>query len=128
MPELPDIPPVSPLERIFSRPSWADPLFMLASNAFSYQTVAIGAGATVRIAPNDPKRWCLIITQQIPATSPTTIYPNGVAPLLGIVLGVSTNLFRISLFEYGPLVSYDWYATNASAVNLGIWSIQVGPK
>lgn len=128
MPPMSPLPLANGLARMFSRPSWADPEFMLAANTFSPQTVTIGAGATVKIAANDPKRWILGIVKPNPTTATVVIYPNGADPSIGIQLAVGSTGINLSIFDYGPIVSYDWYAFSMAAATLDIWSTQIGPK
>lgn len=126
-PETP-IPDISPIERLFSRPSWADPEFTLTVNEFSPEVITIGAGQTVRLAVNDPKRWILLFSKKNPSTAPVQFAPLGIPVLMGIEMGVIGTLLRLSLFDYGPIVSYEWYGTSAALVDIAVWSIQIGPK
>lgn len=128
MSPLMPLPESDQLGRQFSRPSWSDSEFMVAANTFAAQTVQIPAGGQIKVASADPKRWVLIFVKQDPSTAQVRLWPNGADSTLGITMEIGDNLLRISMFDYGPLAAYDWYASCPAVCNMDVWSIQIGPE
>ena len=101
---------------------------MLAANDFESNPVQITAGGITKVANADPKRWVLVFVKQDPSTAQIRLWPNGASASLGITMEIGDNLLRISMFDYGPIAAYDWYASSPAVCNMDVWSIQIGPK
>jgi hypothetical protein len=108
------LPEITPETAILNLPSWCNPGFSLAMFQVTPTVISIAGGATKQIAPNNPKRWFIGFQDNGPAPS---------APRVGIISTpflyghpVSNNLRDswFTLFVYGPMICYEWFATSVA--------------
>lgn len=92
------------------RPSWADPSYLLAASAVTWQTVTVPAGVPTVIAAGDPRRFIVHISSEVPSAGTAYIGPTGAATTLALAEVGPTPFARLSLFDDGPLVCLPIYA------------------
>lgn len=104
-------------------PSWMDSRRMLGLFDYAARPVAVGAGVVQPVAPNDPDRWAIGFSG--PAITDIVVGPMPDPTSLGFSFGSTRRADQLwfSLFEFGPLVSYQWFALSAFPVTLSVHTI-----
>ena len=96
-----------------SYPSWMDAQYMLAAcKATEPRTLIFGADALAKI-PGNPQRWGLLVWNgSVGIGVSLTPFGNPLAQPLLTLAGANAHQ-RITLFEWGPLVAYEWTCSGA---------------
>ncbi len=116
---------ISPTERLFSRPSWADPEFLMYSSLaenFVYTIQTINAEVIIGA---DPKRWAVGFALPdsviaIPKISPMNDPLNWGE---GVSAGIRGNWYTI--FNYGPIVCTEWYIQGTPPQQVRVWTLEI---
>jgi hypothetical protein len=123
--ELAPIDVIGSTERVFSRPSWADPLFMVNGNQWTKKTFTTVANTPSKFLSNNPLRWGFIcLTYSAPAAD-VFLSPMPDSLIRGWLLNATTNEKRFVIFDYGSLVTSEWYAFSTGAVAFGVIEITI---
>lgn len=92
------------------RPVWADPGYFLALYNVSVTDYLLDGATSLLVAPGRPDRWAVGFT--VPSNAAFNMWvspwgdPDGVG--FGKLAGSGTLFY--TLFDYGPIVSFDWFA------------------
>lgn len=92
------------------RPVWADPGYFLALYNVTVTDYLLDGVDTLLVAPARPDRWAVGFTVPSNAAFNLWVSPWGDPANVGFgKLGGTGTLFY-KLFDYGPIVSFDWFA------------------
>lgn len=98
----------NPHPRLFL-PSWGDPGFALAVYEYSYRDFTPPAAGVHVLAGNNTRRWAVGFSRPNAIASVMSVGPFDDVALWGWTLGGALTLSWFKLFDYGPMVCYDWY-------------------
>ncbi len=90
--------------------AWFDPLLLIKVTAVVPADVAVAAGAPVKLAVPNPMRLMIGFMLQLPAVATVTVAPWPKVDQFQIRTLSVTDPNWFKLFDYGPLVSQDWWA------------------
>lgn len=124
-PELTPIEEIGPLERVFARPSWADPSFMVYSSFWTFRVYAFTTAAVEQVMVADPKRWGIGFTLPTTIIANPRIAPHNQPAEFGenVLAGLNGTFFTI--FTHGPMVGNEWYGISAIGQTMGIYTLNI---
>ena len=123
MPTMPLLEGISPRERVYARPSWADPSLMMYANEWTFDTyITTGATAAI-IVPADPKRWAIGFTLPPAIIAQPRIAPHNDPTNFGqnVLSGFNGTFWNI--FNLGPIICNEWYVSGGAGQEIGIYQI-----
>lgn len=91
------------------RPTWADPGYLLATNLYRTGLTTTVANATAILVGNNPRRWAIGLSRVQGAASQIRYGPFQNVNSYGISSAGAGFLTWYTVFDYGPMVSQDWY-------------------
>jgi hypothetical protein len=123
--ELPPIKEIGQLERVFARPSWADPSFMVYSSEFTFDVYTFASTAVELVLAPDPKRWAVGFTLPTTILATPRIAPHNNPTDFGedVLVGLTRTFFTI--FSHGPIVCGEWYGVSGIGQTMGIYTVVV---
>ena len=123
---LPELPHITPGQRLLSRPSWCDASLMVYLNEFAFDSDTLVAGVIKQIVAPNPKRWAIGFTLGVPA-SVTTYVSNMERPdLWGSAVTGNVRDSWWTIFEHGSMIQAEWYAFCSAIQVIGWWEITIG--
>lgn len=96
-------------------PSWCNPLFLLTVGDYQIDELSLGAGVITKVAGNDPERFMIGFQVGSGTTGAVMVSPQSRPSLFGESVAGHGSILWLSLFDRGPMVSYDWYASSVGA-------------
>lgn len=108
------------------RPAWSDPRYALATNTWSWQDFSIvGTAVTTQILVNNPKRWAFGILSFQPLYIGGYISPFSQPDFYGWKLVQDNGPVWFGLFEYGPIVTSEWYLFSMNDQNIRVVEVTI---
>lgn len=125
MAALPMIKEIGPLERVYSRPSWADPSFLMLSSQWQYRDVSVGSSVLTPVIPPDPKRWAIgfNVGQSVIGGILCGPFNDPAEHGFSVPTGPLERWFTI--FTYGPIVCDAWYAFSTGSIEMRVTLITI---
>lgn len=102
------------------RPVWADPLFLGVVSDYSQTDVVVGALTTLLLAPNNPNRWAIGFSCDSVVKAAVYLSPTSPSSTLGIASPAKGELLWYRLFDFGPMVSADWWAVGVGGATIRV--------
>lgn len=106
------------------RPTWADPMYMLATNTSEFTVIPTLVGGLSLVARNNPKRWAIGFVSQTPVVGTMLVAPHNQAQDFGQLIGTNGAILWYDIFRYGPMVSYEWYVFSSGGDTLGLYEVE----
>lgn len=91
------------------RPVWSDPGYMLALSAGRVTDYTPAGAGTYRVAPADPNRWAIGFVRWNNNFDTLSVGPWGDPENAGVLIPANGILEWFKLFDYGPIVTYEWH-------------------
>lgn len=108
------------------RPVWADPGFILSTNDVK-TTDFDGVMSPVRVlAPANPKRWALGFLAASGTAVGWRVGPWNDPSIFGVLISTGNDVKWFTLFDFGPLVSLEWYGYPDNSSKIRVIEIEVG--
>ena len=102
------------------RPAWADPLYLLATNDCIITPHQFTLGSPVQILAANPRRWAFGVIPRNDGNSSGSFAPWAEMDNIGWVMSQAIGPQWFTVFEFGPLVSRQWYLV---AVPNSVWKV-----
>lgn len=122
---MPLLDEIGPLERVFSRPSWADPSFMLLANEIITQEYTFTTTDVVIVVPPDPKRWAVGFSTLVTAPDQVLISPINDINISRHVVTIDWVDNWWTIFNYGPMVPAAWYGQSIIGARLMVYTTRI---
>jgi hypothetical protein len=124
MPPRKSKPDASPRVGII-RPSWADALFVRATQEPARETVQLVSAAVQLIAKANPKRIALGLSRQVTSATACFVAPHNNPVLFGSTLTFDPFAFWLTIFTHGPFVQGEWYAAGGAGEFVQVLEVQI---
>lgn len=108
------------------RPVWADPGFIMSINDYRTTDIVGTSAGSTRIATNNPKRWALGFAMTPGFMASVYVGPWSDVQNFGIKLPSDGSIFWVYLFQHGPMVTAEWYATQFNLSSMRVIEVEVG--
>lgn len=122
---LDPLPRVEPGTKIMTRPSWSDPGFMLAANEWQWTPVVFPGPSGGLILPANPRRWGLIWCPPVTGIDIFFIAPDTVDVTLGFRFSGGGSHLRMTIFEFGGIISAQWFGSDSSGETAGVFELLI---
>lgn len=109
----------------FYRPPWADPSFILATNLVQVNPVTLPPATTVLVAGNNPRRWAVGFSLVFAGAGSAQLAPWNDPNIFQFALVNANSALWFWLFQYGPLVTGEWYARSAPAATMRVLEVMI---
>lgn len=107
------------------RPTWADPGFLLATNDDTIRDVAVLSGNPVQLARPSPKRWAIGFVVPFNQGVDFVLGPYADVNVRGWIPPNTGTLVWYSIFEYGTMVTRDWWCNTAGSTTVRVLEAEI---
>lgn len=119
------LPDITPETAMLNLPSWCNPGFQLAAFQVTVTVITIAAGITQKVASNNPRRWAIGFQDSGPAPSNPKVGITTNPFIYGHAVQNTLTGSWFTLFNYGPMVSMEWWATAVGGGDFQMYELEL---
>lgn len=107
------------------RPPWCDPRWVVATNEATPSPLTVNGATPVLVADNNPKRWGLWFCNRTAGVVAVSLQSAAAAGVFGMFQILANGDRLLNIFEFGPLVCYEWWANGGGAGPFWVTEIEI---